>query len=310
MFTNLVGYLIIAQSVDIPLINCLVRFSIKIIKWLNLGFFTMQDSLIFHNTEITLEHVLKIMEELTQWLVRSGIGHTDFSAALRPLFYNEAILELERIQQKKTDSSISLLAGLNRKDVSQIRQQAPDGNHQIIKNIPSSNTMNVPARVVGLWLGQQLPKTIPFSGSEISFEKLVKHISTEKHPRSILSELKRLGIVEELDTDVVLCADSFTPSPQADEIKQIFVSNIKNHLAAGIHNILEKDDKFLEQAITANELTEKSVRELRALSVSLWSEMSQKILEKAVDCCIQDEGRADAQLHFSLGIFDFEKICL
>lgn len=268
----------------------------------------MQDSLISHNTEITLEHVLKIMEELTQWLVRSGIGHTDFSAALRPLFYNEALLELERIQQKKTDSSISLLAGLNRRDVSLIRQQMPDRNHHPISHQQSTNTMNVPARVVGLWLGQKLPKKIPFTGSKLSFEQLVKHISTEKHPRSILSELKRLGIVEEIDNHIILCADSFTPDPEADEIKQIFVSNVKNHLAAGIHNILEKDDKFLEQTITANELTEKSVRELRALSVNLWAEMSQKILEKAVDCCNQDEGRADAKLHFSLGIFDFEKI--
>ena len=56
-----------------------------------------------HNAETTLEHVLNIMPKLIYWLIKSGVGYTEFSAALRPVFYNESIKELERIQQKKTD---------------------------------------------------------------------------------------------------------------------------------------------------------------------------------------------------------------
>lgn len=54
-----------------------------------------------HESEVTLESALEIMRVLMPLLVRSGIGYSEFSAALRPLFYNEAIYELERINQKK-----------------------------------------------------------------------------------------------------------------------------------------------------------------------------------------------------------------
>ena len=44
----------------------------------------MPNLLPYHIAELTLEHALTIMQELTHWLVQSGIGYTEFSAALRP----------------------------------------------------------------------------------------------------------------------------------------------------------------------------------------------------------------------------------
>ena len=53
------------------------------------------------NTESTLEYSLKVMSELVHWLVKSGVGHAEFSASLRVLFYNESIKELDFLDQKK-----------------------------------------------------------------------------------------------------------------------------------------------------------------------------------------------------------------
>ena len=47
--------------------------------------------------------------------------------------------------------------------------------------------------MIARWIALELPHQIPVSGEENSFEALVRHISTEKHPRSILFELQRLG---------------------------------------------------------------------------------------------------------------------
>ena len=259
-----------------------------------------------HEADTTLEHALVVMQELTHWLVKSGIGHTEFSAVLKPLFYNEAINELECLTQKKTDSSISLLAGLNRRDVSALRHQNND-SHQFIQNFAEfPAVVSVPARVVGMWVHRGLPQSIPVSGSELSFENLVRQVSTEKHPRSILLELKRIGVVQEQYDQVVLQTRSFTPSLEADELKKVFVSNVSDHLAAGIHNIVAKDNRFLEQAIFADELTPKSVQHLKHTSTKLWHEMSKHILAEAIECCKQDEGREDAVLKFRLGIFQYD----
>ena len=109
----------------------------------------------------TLNHVLNIMDKLVAWLVSSGVGHNDFSNALRKTFYNQAIKELEKISQKKTDSLISLLSGLDRRDVRALRDK--NGEHKTIKDAGIETTISVPARVVGLWIHLNLPERIPFS---------------------------------------------------------------------------------------------------------------------------------------------------
>src|SRR5690606_27700537 len=204
------------------------------------------------DSKSTLEYTLKVMGELTHWLVKSGIGYSEFSNAIRPLFYNEAIKELEYLGQKKTDSSISLLSGLNRRDVSQIKQEN-GGQHTII-HLTCRNTMpiSVPARVVALWVHKDLPYILPLTGNEKSFDWLVKQISRDKHPRSILLELQRIGLVTEIDGKVILHQESFTPAPEAHQAKQILAENLSDHIAPGVYNLTENPNHLLEQTLFAN----------------------------------------------------------
>jgi len=64
-----------------------------------------------------LEQVLTMLQPLVVWLLRSGVGYTDLTAALKPVFLEAARTELTRIGGKQTDSAVSLLSGLHRKDV-------------------------------------------------------------------------------------------------------------------------------------------------------------------------------------------------
>jgi len=261
-------------------------------------------SVLSHDAETTLDHTLNIMQELVQWLVKSGIGYTEFTSALKTLFYNEALLELERINQKKTDSSISLLSGLNRRDVSSFRQT--NGQHKILSITDCSIPISVPARVIGLWVSSGLPHCLPITGEEKSFESLVRKVSIEKHPHSILLELIRIGLVVEETPFVILQNSSFTPNPRIDESKQLFAANISDHLAAGIHNITQCDDAFLEQAIFADELTQNSIEKLKVLSTQLWDNMSRELLVSAIECCERDKAKENATKRFRLGVFYYE----
>lgn len=263
-----------------------------------------EDLLLSHDTETTLEHVVSIMPQLIHWLIKSGIGYSEFSIALKALFYNEAIKELDVIKQKKTDSAISLLSGLNRRDVRSFCQT--HGEYVPVDQFNLQLPISVPARVVGMWLNQKLPLQIPFQGEENSFESIVKQISLEKHPKSILLELKRLGIVAEQQDQVILQNSSFTPNPQADESKQLFTQNISDHLSAGISN-LTKNKNFLEQAIFADELTQESVDKLNQLSIDLWNMMSKAIVSAAIDYCKNDEQSSAANKRFRLGIYQYDE---
>lgn len=254
----------------------------------------------------TLNHVLKIMDKLVEWLISSGIGHNDFTTALRKTFYNQAIKELERIHQKKTDSLISLLSGLDRRDVRALRDK--NGEHKIIENTVIENTISVPARVIGLWIHLNLPEKIPFSHESQSFEKLVKEISSEKHPRSILVELIRLGLVTEEENFVRFNSNSFTPSKKENEIKTIFSSNIQDHLSVGLKNLGSENDFFLEQAVFAEELSDESIKILKEYSKELWTEMSVKVLNKAIECSKNDHQKSSANKRFKLGVYQYDDV--
>ncbi|ENU90870.1 hypothetical protein F971_03797 [Acinetobacter vivianii] len=257
---------------------------------------------IAQEAETTLESIFPMMQHIARWLIHSGVGYTDFVAALKPIFYEQALSELDRIQQNKTDSAVSLLSGLHRKDVSAFRQQAT----QTTTEAPNF-AISVPARVIARWIALDLPHQIPVSGEENSFEALVKHISTEKHPRSILFELQRLGVVEQQGQQVILQQNSFTPDNQMQESKALFSANLTDHLAAGIDNFIsEKPFTHLEQAVHAEKLTPQSVEALRQLSIELWQNMAKQLLNAAIHHCEQDQNKADAIYQFRFGVYQYD----
>ncbi|ENX62031.1 MULTISPECIES: DUF6502 family protein [Acinetobacter] len=254
------------------------------------------------DAETTLDSIYPMMQHIARWLIHSGVGYTDFVAALKPIFYEQALVELERIKQNKTDSAVSLLSGLHRKDVSAFRQQA----NQVTNETPNF-AISVPARVIARWIALDLPHQIPVSGEENSFEALVKHISTEKHPRSILFELQRLGVVVQIDQEVVLQQHSFTPDNQMQESKALFSANLSDHLAAGIDNFIsEKPFTHLEQAVHAEKLTAQSVEALRQLSITLWQDMAKQLLNAAIQHCDQDQEKDDAHYQFRFGVYQYD----
>ncbi|MCH7351037.1 MULTISPECIES: DUF6502 family protein [unclassified Acinetobacter] len=254
------------------------------------------------DAETTLESIFPMMQHIARWLIHSGVGYTDFVAALKPIFYAQALAELDRIQQNKTDSAVSLLSGLHRKDVSAFRQQT----HQNETETPNF-AISVPARVIARWIALDLPHQIPVSGEENSFEALVRHISTEKHPRSILFELQRLGVVEQTGQNVILQQNSFTPNNQMQESKTLFSANLSDHLAAGIDNFIsEKPFTHLEQAVHAEKLTAQSVEALRQLSIELWQDMAKQLLNAAIQHCEQDQEKDDAHYQFRFGVYQYD----
>lgn len=150
--------------------------------------------------------IVNIMTPLTTWLLKSGIGFPEFSQTLKSIFYTQAIKELNHLEQKQTDSSISLLSGLTRRDVSDFKKS------EVIHDHISSSPMNISAKVITLWIQKGWPKRIPFSGDSLSFEALAKEVSQDKRPRAILTELQRLNLVSDISDLIYLNTDSFTPT--------------------------------------------------------------------------------------------------
>ena len=255
--------------------------------------------------DFNLEQILLIMNQLTIWMIKSGIGYKEFTTALKPIFYQQALIELKKIGQKPTTSSISLLSGLHRKDVTAFKEIEAEGHS--LQSLISSEPISVPARVIGLWLAEDYPKTMPFTGEQVhSFESLVLKVSSERHPRSILNELIRLGIAKLEGDQVQLITGGFIPSSETNEIRKLLSANIQSHLSAGLYNIFNSEHEqlsCLEEAVRVDELSSESVRILKEYSYEIWEEYSSRMLKFALERCEIDKAEAKAKHTFCLGIY-------
>lgn len=250
-------------------------------------------------SEIAIKYVSKVMEPLALWLIRSGVGYKDFNSNLKRIFYKQSLNESQRLGVKVTDSSLSLLAGLNRRDVTFFKD-APISD-------PIIQTLSTSSRVITLWIQKKWDKKIAFSGNINSFEALAKEVSQDTHPRTILSDLQRLGLVTEIGNTVILLSDSFTPSNSLSKCQSLLSISVTDHLNSGLVNIFEEKNSYLEQNLHADELSPESIEELRILSNELWRELSHKLLDKAIECSNRDKGKLNAYYRFSLGIYQYNE---
>lgn len=240
--------------------------------------------------QTVLPLALAIMRPLVTWLLRSGIGYGEFCSALKALFLECAQQEQTRRQGKLTDSALSLLSGLHRKDVRGMQSTAANKAEKAAQLTPL-NTKATPAnQVLTRWLADGLPPTLPTQGPAPSFEALARSVSKDIHPHTVLKELQRLGLVDEHNSHATLKAEAFMPDTQHQEAQQLFVSSVADHLCAGVHNLTGSDGKkFMEQSVFADGLSESSVQALAQLANDLWRQVLTAMVKAAVPLCERDE---------------------
>jgi hypothetical protein len=197
-----------------------------------------------------LPEALAMVQPLVTWLIRSGVGYNEFAAALKPVFLAQAKEELARGQGKATDSAISLLSGLHRKDVRAFRESAKATQKQVQADGTAWGKPSPANQVITRWLSlSDAPECLPFSGPVASFEQLAASVSKDFHPRALLDEMLRLGLVREDEQGVHLLRDAFVPSADLKEARQLMAGSVSDHLQAAVHNLTGPGEhKFLEQS--------------------------------------------------------------
>lgn len=233
-----------------------------------------------------------------------------FMANLLKSIYVEVAAEEFRLQGKpQTDSRISLLSGVHRKDVKRLRAEA-DGE----QTVPPAVSLS--ARLVKRWTTdpqrldetgrhRPLPRLISEGGAE-SFEALVNSVSKDIRSRVILDEWLRTGIAS-IDDEGRVClnTDAFFKGGGFDEKAYYFGQNVHDHMSAAAHNLLGASPPFTERAVQSGRLTPESVTELAALSRKLGLQALNAVGKRAEELGAGDQGKPDAQLRMSFGIYNF-----
>ncbi len=222
---------------------------------------------------IVLDAVLRALKPAARLLLQSGVSYGAFTAALKRVFLAAAQDELTARGMARTDSALTLLSGVHRRDVRTLLRSAPAAD-EAPRRAPLSMASEVALRWLSHrpWLGDdEQPRTLSRGSAPDSFDSLVASVSSDIRARALLDELKRLGVAVEGDDGVALLAGSFAPRQGFEELSWLFADNLHDHLAAAASN-LQGQSNFLEQSVHVDQITEASAAELQRAAVVAWKQ--------------------------------------
>lgn len=255
-----------------------------------------------------LRHLLR---PLVRLLLAHGISYQVFSELVRSAYVKVVEEDFRLADKPQTDSRISLLTGLHRREVSRLRRETGSAI-----NLPQHASIG--AQVLAIWSGHpeyvdrdgvpiSLPRLAGKSGHR-SFESLVQSVSKDFRPRVVLDEWIRQGVVSLDDSDRVhLRADAFVSPHDIEEKLYYFGQNIHDHLAATVHNLIEGSPPFLERCVFYDKLTAESVNELADYSRSVGMRALHAVNKRAAELQQHDNGLPTAFYRTNFGIYYFSE---
>ena len=212
----------------------------------------------------------RLLRPLVHLMMRCGVTFPAAADALRALYVEVAGEELGLAN--RTDSRVSLLTGVHRKEIRRQRTLPVD------EPPPPLVTRN--GQLIGTWLGA--PGFTDGSGVPLalqrlsdagnpaapSFERLVASVTRDVRPRAVLDDWLTQGIVTlDLEDRVHLSASAFLPQPGREEQLFYFSRNLQDHIAAAGANVLAQGAApFVDRSVHYDRLTPAAAAELERLA--------------------------------------------
>jgi hypothetical protein len=259
-----------------------------------------------------LPRVLHVLRPLVRLLVRRGITYPALAAALKHVFLDEAARELGRRGMSRTDSALTLLSGVHRRDVRALTREA--GAREAAD--AQAGAPSLAAEVVGRWMHERRwldrdghPRVLPRGTAEAkadraertersnkprTFDQLVEGVSRDVRPRAVLDELVRLGVAEEAEDGVRLLAEGFAPKRGFGEMAELFAANVHDHAAAAVAN-LDGEANFLEQAVFVDQISEASAQQISQVGVAAWKIALREVMGSAQERFDADQALPTAE---------------
>ena len=243
--------------------------------------------------------IRKVLRPLVRLLLHFRIAFPQLAELLKSIYVEVAEDEFRLPDKPQTDTRLSLLTGIHRKDIKRLRTQG-----KVAEEVPLS--VSIGGRLVNQWIssgeyqdanGQ--PADLPLKAAVgPSFETLVHDVCKQDiRPRVILDEWLNMGVVTLHDDLVRLNAQAFIPSKGIEEKAFFFGHNISDHLAAATHNILELDPAFFERCVYYDGLSEASIEKLRALAADRGMQTLVEINELAIELKAKDMAQINPNGH-------------
>ncbi|WP_232630868.1 DUF6502 family protein [Methylobacterium sp. Leaf118] len=196
--------------------------------------------------------VARLLRPLVRLLVQRGITFPALTNLLRELYVNVAEYDFALPGKEQTDSRVSLLTGIHRKEVRRLR-----GAGAPVSRVPAG--LSRTSRIIARWLaapeftdagGHPLPLPRTAEDGAPSFETLVAGVTKDVRPRAVLDAWLDRGVaVLDPEGRVQLLEAAYLPRGGGEPQLYYFGRNLHDHLAAAAANVAGPAPRFFERAV-------------------------------------------------------------
>jgi hypothetical protein len=168
-----------------------------------------------------------------RFALRRGVKVRAIMEELKSLLVEEAQRELVRSEQELTVSKLSVMTGLQRRDVQRVSSPV----------VNSAQHLDLMTRIIGTWTNSDRfsrgakPHTLSFEGPTSDFAELVRSVSTDLNSSTILFELERLGLVKRVGQELHLLWNAYQITGDCDDAYTLLERDIRKLVEAVDRNI-------------------------------------------------------------------------
>lgn len=244
-----------------------------------------------------------LLAPLAQAMVAHGVTIRAANEAMKQAMVTAALATED---DTISDSRISMLTGIHRKDVKRLRAPEPENQEK--------RSCSAAALVISHWAtapdyqdASGCPRELSRKGDETKpgFDDLVRHTRIDMAPGTVLQTLLGQQIVSLTDEGRYrLLTHAFLPTAGSAEQVAAYQATLSAHLAAATHNLLadEQTPRHFDRAVRYSHLSAESVSQLHATAATQAQALLEAINAEARQLQDQDQD-GDHKGRFVLGAY-------
>ncbi|HLA74486.1 MAG TPA: DUF6502 family protein [Gammaproteobacteria bacterium] len=256
--------------------------------------------------------VVSLLSPLVRYLIRQGWTCPALYETIKAIYVAEVVHSHDDdMGRTSTDSRISLLTGIHRKDVKRLRTELTQGRTSALRH-----GANLAARVVGSWVSTPAyvnpdgtPKVLPLRDKSggASFENLVRDTKADMRPKAILDELLHAGVAEtDPQGNVRLLRTAYVSALPRDKLA-FLGDNVGDHLQSALHNISTPQEPLLERAVYYDAIPVEALESLRPAMFRLGDQLLRQIYEQLLPLEKEDGDTTQQTRRVRLGVYYYEE---
>lgn len=230
-----------------------------------------------------LQAAARIFTPLVRLLIAKGVTFQMASEVLKQVYVRVAQKQFADANEA-TGTKLSLLTGLNRKEIRRLTSEDVEKSVEPMSSFASA--VHTMWRTQRRWLDKDgNPKVLPRRSSNhvLSFDDLVKSVTTDHRPRAVFEELMRLGYIDANKEDnIILKQGAFSATPEAADRLLRITETLEDHISASVINVIESEPKFLDRFVFADDMSDASAHELQNFARLEWDTFQDTLMDRAI----------------------------